>query len=67
MLAGVGQPLVLLLQPLWATIVVGAALAGGRIIHIQVDEDVGLAEALPHVGDQGMFLGGLADQIAEGG
>lgn len=63
-LAGVGEAQVLFGEALGAGVAVGAAVAGGGVVYVEVDEDVGMAEALPHGGDVGVFLGGLADVVA---
>lgn len=60
MSAGVSQALILFCQTVCAAVDVGAAQAGMFITDIQVDENVWPGETLPHIGNVGMFLGGLA-------
>ncbi len=62
--AGVAQLVMLLRQSLRATVDVRAAQANVGVIDIQINQYIGLGEALPHVGDVGMFLGRVACLVA---
>ena len=53
-------------QPLRPTAGVGAAGKGVGVIYIQVDEQVRLGDALPHVGHVGMFLGRVPRFVTSG-
>lgn len=62
--AGVGQALGLVLVPFQAAIVIRPSLARMFIVYIEVNQEVWFADALPHIGDEGVFLCRLADGVA---
>ena len=64
MFAGVGEDFVLALVSLYAAIVIRPSLSRIFIIYIEVNEDVWFADPLPHIGDEGVLLCGLADDVA---
>ncbi len=62
--AGVEQALGLVLVPFQAAIVIRPSLPRIFIIHIEVNEEVWLADTLPHIGDEGVVLCRLAHGVA---
>ncbi len=63
--AGVAQAVFLLVQV--GLVPVGAAApVGGRQGQVEVDEQIGRVEPLPHVGHVGVILGGGGGVIAQG-